>query len=363
MIPEEPVRGSFAYLDHPGLLGMPGLEQLKPFVRGELPPPPIHHLSGLRPVEAGPGTATYSMPASPWWQSAAGPFLGGTYAFVADAPLGSAIYTTLPKGSILATSELSMNFLRPATPASETLIARGEVIQLGRAQGLSEARVEDAGGRLLAHATSRCVLSPLPFDPPELPDPLPRWQPPSFDSPDPHARPPEGEVLPQEAWDSASGLELMLGWCQDHLPHPPVTRLTGWRPTDVAEGSSTWTMPANRWFCSSHGMFYGGAVAIFADVAINGAVTSIVPPATSYGTLDLKINFLRPVTPDGRDLTARARVVHRGRRIAVVTADVEDADGRRVAMATSSAMLLPGRPWLRARPALDETAAENDPGG
>ncbi|MGH2539930.1 MAG: PaaI family thioesterase [Actinomycetota bacterium] len=70
---------------------------------------------------------------------------------------------------------------------------------------------------------------------------------------------------------------------------------------------------------------------------------------TGFGTLDLKVHFLRPVTPDGRDLSVRATVEQRGRTIAVSTARIDDADGKRVAMATGSAMISEGRPW----PAVD----------
>jgi uncharacterized protein (TIGR00369 family) len=129
----------------------------------------------------------------------------------------------------------------------------------------------------------------------------------------------------------------------------PVCALLGLRFLDVVEGAVTITMPASLWFCTGFGTFYGGALAAFADAAINTAVLTTVPAGTSFGTLDLKVNFLRPVTPDGRDLVARAIVEQRGRTIAVTTCRIDDADGKRVAMATGSAMILPGRPWPTSR--------------
>ncbi|MGH2683453.1 MAG: PaaI family thioesterase [Actinomycetota bacterium] len=360
MIIDEPVRGRYAYLEQPWLFALPPAEQILPFVERRVPFPPIHHLTGLAPVDARNGTSTWTVPASPWWQSAAGVFPGGALAVVADAALGGAIYNTLPKGTVLATSELSMNFLRPATPASGSLVSRATLIHAGSRQGLSEGRIEDAGGRLLAHATSRCVLRKLPFDPPDPPASLPPAQSIEYPTPDPYLRPVEGEVPSQEEWDRIAGLELVQSWLKGERATPPVCQLSGWRLLEADEGSSTWSMPASEWFCTGFGTFYGGVIALFIDGGINSAVTTTLPPATSFGTLDLKINFLRPVTADGRDLVAEARVVHRGRTIAVTTAEVEDADGKRVAMATSSAMILPGVPWNPARPVatLDEGPAE-----
>jgi uncharacterized protein (TIGR00369 family) len=121
-------------------------------------------------------------------------------------------------------------------------------------------------------------------------------------------------------------------------------------------------VPASQWFCTAFGTFFGGVTTMILDVGMIAAVTTTLPPGTSFRTLDLKVNFLRPIPPDGRDLRAQARVVHRGRTMAVTTAELEDANGRRVAMATSSALILPGVPWHAAapRPTMDEAPAEGD---
>lgn len=345
MITEEPVRGTFAYLERPGLFSVPAVDQLRLFIDRRLPAPPLTHLSGLVVEEASDGATTWSMPASPWWLTAAGVFGGGTLAFVADAALAGAIFTAMPTRTALLSSDLSMNLLRPAGPASGRLVARGTLIDLGRRQGLSEARVEDDRGTLLAHATSRCVLQPLPFDPPEAPHELPDVEPPGFDSPDPYLRPLEGEVVPQALWDRTSGLDLVKLWQKGERATPPNCSLLGLRFIDASEGAVTIATHASLWFCTGFGTFYGGVVTALADAAINAALTTTLPPGTTFGTLDLKMNFLRPVNPDGRELVARATVEQRGRTIAVSTARVDDADGKRVAMASGSAMISEGRRW------------------
>jgi uncharacterized protein (TIGR00369 family) len=345
VIVDEPVRGSFAYLEQPGLFGLPGVDQLRLFIERKLPAPPLTHLSGLVVEEAAAGSSTWSIPASAWWRSAAGVFAGGTLGFVADAALAGAVFTTLPKAVALLSSDFSMNFLKPASPFSGRVIARGTVIHSGRRQGLSEARIEDAHGILLAFATSRCVLQPLPFYPPDPPEEFAPVQMARFDTPDPYLRPAEGEVVPQAVWDETSGLDLVHLWQKEERPPAPSCSLLGLRFVEVAEGSVALAMPASLWFCTGFGTFYGGVLTALADQAINTAVLTTLPPGTSFGTLDLKVNFLRPVTPDGRDLVARATVEQRGRTIAVTTCRVDDAEGKRIAMATGSAMISPDRPW------------------
>jgi len=60
--------------------------------------------------------------------------------------------------------------------------------------------------------------------------------------------------------------------------------------------------------------------------------------------VDLKVNYLRPLRADGRISHASGQVVHLGRRTAVATAEVHDGDGRPVALATGSTLVLAGGP-------------------
>ena len=140
----------------------------------KLPAPPLTHLSGLVVEEAARRHLHLVDPREP---------RGGRRPPACSREGRSASSRTPPsparssprcrRASALLSSDLSINFLEPASPTSERLIARGTGDPRGRRQGLSEARVEDARGTLLAHATSRCVLQPLPFEPPEPPEEFP----------------------------------------------------------------------------------------------------------------------------------------------------------------------------------------------
>src|SRR5262245_20181970 len=78
-----------------------GLEMMRASIEHALPDPPLTHLTGLRLTDAGMGVASAAMPASLWWQSAAGVFLAGSIAFVADLPVASAVLTTAPAGTLV----------------------------------------------------------------------------------------------------------------------------------------------------------------------------------------------------------------------------------------------------------------------
>jgi len=123
----------------PEVLQLPGLELLRASLERRLPDPPVTKLTGLRLSEVGLGLASAWMPASAWWQSAAGVFLAGTTAFAADMALGSSVLTSVPAGMGVTTSELSVSFLRAATVRSQTIIGRGRLIHATRSLGLAEA--------------------------------------------------------------------------------------------------------------------------------------------------------------------------------------------------------------------------------
>ena len=86
----------------PEVLQLPGLELLRASLERRLPDPPVTKLTGLRLSEVGLGLASAWMPASAWWQSAAGVFLAGTTAFAADMALGSSVLTSVPAGRAAA---------------------------------------------------------------------------------------------------------------------------------------------------------------------------------------------------------------------------------------------------------------------
>jgi uncharacterized protein (TIGR00369 family) len=285
------------------------------------------------------------MPATRWLLNSAGAVSGGTLAIAADAALGCALQTELGPATPYTTSELSMTMLRPVRADGGTISANGQRVHRGRSVGLTEAfLIDEAGERLVAHCTSRLAIF-APLDPaPEPPtDPELLDAPTDFDS-DPYLRPVQGEVLGQEVWDSLSGLEVIEGQIRGELPLPPISHLTGLEPTGAGEGTVTMRLPATGWLNSPARRVQGGAIAMLADSALAGAVETLTPAGTALASIDIKVNFLRPVEADGRELIAKGSVEHSGRTLAIANAELFNADAQRVAIATGSCMYLPDHP-------------------
>lgn len=175
----------------------------------------------------------------------------------------------------------------------------------------------------------------------------------TYDTADPWQRPVEGGVLPIDAWDRP-GRELAEAWLDDELPPPPFSVLTGCTPHELGDGWIEWIAPAPRWWCSPAPYLYGGMLAAFAEATLSGASLTVSPPGQVAATVDLTVRFVRPVFPDGGLLRARAEVVHAGRNLRVARCRVEDAAGKLVLLAESSAVLIPPRLLREGSPAMED---------
>jgi uncharacterized protein (TIGR00369 family) len=342
-----------------------GLELLQTMLDGGLGPP-IRYLFGLVPTSVEPGGVTFTMPVTGWLLFPQGVVSGATLGILVDAPLGCTVQTALPPATPFTTAEISLRYLRTVVSQSTTLTAKGRLIHAGKTTGVSLVEVTDQAGRLVAVTSTRCAILPRVQVPWEIVEQAlnnpPRLREPDWPSPHPYERPAAGEVLPQEIWDGMDGLGVLQSLITGDLPAPPLACFCGIAPVEAAAGTTTWTMPASEWLCAPvQGRLYGGAIAMLAGTAIDGTVQTTLPAGTAFAPVDLKVYFLRPVAPDGRDLVARGTVIHRGRSMAIGTSDVFDADGKKVAVATGSSVILPGRPAIvTTELALDDLAGSRD---
>jgi uncharacterized protein (TIGR00369 family) len=130
-------------------------------------------------------------------------------------------------------------------------------------------------------------------------------------------------------------------YIQGRVPPPPIARLIGFRPLSVDPGRAVFELDTDlQHHANPMGTVHGGILCDLADAAMGFAYASTLKEDETFTTLELKINFLRPVWQTR--LSATASVVQRGRTIGLVECDVTDADGRLVARASTTCMTLRG---------------------
>lgn len=122
---------------------------------------------------------------------------------------------------------------------------------------------------------------------------------------------------------------------------PPIARLIGFEPVELDSGRAVFQLevdPAHH--ANPMGTVHGGVLCDLADAAMGYAYASSLADDETFTTVELKINFLRPVWR-GR-VYANAQLVSRGRTLGLVDCDIADASGKLVARASSTCMTLRG---------------------
>ncbi len=124
------------------------------------------------------------------------------------------------------------------------------------------------------------------------------------------------------------------------VPPPPIARLIGFTLTSIAPGEAVVELEATEAHANPMGTLHGGVLCDIADAAMGLAYAANLGEGESFTTLELKINFLKPVWK--AQLRAVGRVVKQGRTVGLVECDVTDENGSLVARAMSTCMTLRG---------------------
>ena len=129
---------------------------------GELPMPHIGETLEFWPVEWEVGRMVFQGTPHTRHYNPIGSVHGGWIAAILDSAVGCAVHSTLPKGTGYTTVELKLNYVRAVTAETGPLRAEGKVIHVGKQLATAEGRLHDARGRLYAHASTTCLVFPLP---------------------------------------------------------------------------------------------------------------------------------------------------------------------------------------------------------
>jgi uncharacterized protein (TIGR00369 family) len=139
-----------------------GLEMLRAMADGRLAAPPVMATLGIDGFEVAEGEVTVLLTPREFHYNPLGTVHGGMLATLLDTACGCTVHSLLPAGRGYTSLDLAVKFLRPVTIASGQLRCAGAVLSRGRTTALAEARLHDAAGRLVAHATSSCLLFDIP---------------------------------------------------------------------------------------------------------------------------------------------------------------------------------------------------------
>lgn len=140
------------------LASMTGLEMMQAVADGGVPPAPIAVTLGFSRFEVVEGSVTVFLPVDVKHYNPIGSVHGGVISTLLDTAAACSVHTTLAAGEGYTSLDLTVKFLRAVTVDSGELRCVGSVIQRGRRTALAQAELYDATGKLVAHATSSCMI-------------------------------------------------------------------------------------------------------------------------------------------------------------------------------------------------------------
>jgi len=128
-----------------------GLDLFRKLMAGDGFAPPIMGLLGQTLEEVDQGRVVMKLEAGEWLYNPIGTVHGGAIATLLDSVMGCAVHTTLPKGRAYTSLEIKVNFLR----------AEGRAVHVGQRSAVAEAKAFDGAGKLVATASTTCLVFDL----------------------------------------------------------------------------------------------------------------------------------------------------------------------------------------------------------
>jgi uncharacterized protein (TIGR00369 family) len=144
------------------MASMSGLDFVRAIFAGELPEPPIMQTVGPFDCTAEPGAVVINSVPGLQHYNPIGSVHGGYAAILLDSAMGLAVQTMLPAGSGYTTLEFKFSVVRAIAKDTGPIRTEGRVFNVGRRAATAEARILDGTGRLLAHATTTCLVFEIP---------------------------------------------------------------------------------------------------------------------------------------------------------------------------------------------------------
>jgi uncharacterized protein (TIGR00369 family) len=136
-----------------------------------------------------------------------------------------------------------------------------------------------------------------------------------------------------------SGLEFLGAIAAGEVPPPPIAVLLGMGIERVGEGRVTFTLVPGEHLYNPIGSVHGGVFATVLDSAMGCAVHSVLPAGRAYTTLELKVNYVRPLTAAVARVRCEGEVLSAGRRVATASGRIVGEDGTLYAHATTTCLV------------------------
>jgi uncharacterized protein (TIGR00369 family) len=136
-----------------------------------------------------------------------------------------------------------------------------------------------------------------------------------------------------------SGLEYLQKIVAGELPPPPIGALMNFRIGELSEGRAVFVVEPAEYHYNPIGVVHGGLAATLLDSAMGCAVHSTLPAGANYTTLEIKVNYIRPMSAETGVVRCEANIIHVGGRTATAEGKIVDTKGKLYAHGTTTCII------------------------
>jgi uncharacterized protein (TIGR00369 family) len=136
------------------------------------------------------------------------------------------------------------------------------------------------------------------------------------------------EINKRDAVASISGLDYLKAIKDGKISPPPIAMLLGYQISEVDNGHAVFELNPAEYHYNPFATVHGGVLSTLLDTTMTASVLSTLPKSISCSTIEIKVNFIKPVTAKTEILRCEARPIHIGKRLATAEGRVKDKNGK-----------------------------------
>jgi uncharacterized protein (TIGR00369 family) len=149
----------------------------------------------------------------------------------------------------------------------------------------------------------------------------------------------EDPALSAKSGRSLTGLDYLTAVKDGKLPISPFGRLLDYRIAEIQPGYAVLELEPGEYHCNPTGRVHGGVASALLDSAMGCAVQATLERGVGYATLEIKVNFVRPLSSQASRVRCEAKTLHVGSRVITVEGKLSDEQGKLYAHGTATFML------------------------
>jgi uncharacterized protein (TIGR00369 family) len=147
-------------------------------------------------------------------------------------------------------------------------------------------------------------------------------------------------LISARAAPTMRGLDFLKAMGRGELPLPPIMALMNIGVQEAEEGRVVFTVEPAEYHYNPIGMVHGGLACTLCDSAMGCSIHTMLPAGVGYTTLEMKVNFVRPLTVETGLVVCEGKVINVGSRVATAEARLTDRAGKLYAHATTTCLIL-----------------------